>query len=56
MEHPRGATMTIQAHIVAAPVKLVPDYIARLEADVAEHKRAIGATAERIERTLREIG
>lgn len=48
--------MTIQAHIVAAPVKLVPDYIARLEADVAEHKRAIAETSGRIERALREAG
>jgi hypothetical protein len=43
-------------HIVAAPVKLVPDYIARLEADVAEHKRAIGETDERISRFLRSVG
>lgn len=46
----------VTPHIVAAPVDLVPDYIARLEADLAEHKRAIAETSERIERALREAG
>ena len=43
-------------HIVAAPVDLVPDYIARLEADLAEHKRAIAETSERIDRALKGMG
>jgi hypothetical protein len=58
MEHPHGATMNapFKAHIVAAPVELVPDYIARLEADVAAHKRAIATLNDNLARILMEFG
>lgn len=35
---------------------LVPDYIARMEADVAAHRRAIAETSECIDRALKGMG
>jgi hypothetical protein len=48
---------SLTPHIVAAPVKLdEPAYIKRLMADLAEHKRAIAETSDRLERVMAELG